>query len=235
MDKAGPTERLKLMTLAIQGLAQIQDAGRQAGLRTKVAAIGRRKEWLEKFIAAPQHVSALIAVPPPDLNASALLELLSVPTSAFIKWDARPGNAVIREGGAVAWFDWEHCGCRSPLDDLAWLLGDEWAPEDESLEAELLETFLPEFSVGRCAKQGRDYLMAFGTLHMCIRLSLILSHKGDGDWWDRDYCLASDKIGVTAQEAGLLCRRAARWSQTNPLTRPLSSWFESLNTKIEAL
>ena len=85
LDKAGPADRLKLMTMAVQGLAQIQDAGRQAGLVTKVATIGRRKEWLEKFIAAPRQVSALIAVPPPELNASALFELLSVPTPAFIK------------------------------------------------------------------------------------------------------------------------------------------------------
>ena len=42
---------------------------------------------------------------------------------------------------------------------------------------------------------ARDYLMTFGTLHMCVRLSLILSRKEDDDWWDRDYCLDGDKIG----------------------------------------
>ncbi|HJM90897.1 MAG: hypothetical protein QF603_00295 [Alphaproteobacteria bacterium] len=41
-------------------------------------------------------------------------------------------------------------------------------------------------------------------------LSLILSQKVNDDWWDRDYCLAGDKIRVTPPEATKLAHRAAR-------------------------
>ncbi len=63
-------------------------------------------------------------------------------------------------------------------------------------EPELLADYLAEFT-GDDPAAAWDYLMTFGTLHMCVRLSLILSRKEDGDWWDRDYCLGGDKIGVT--------------------------------------
>ena len=103
------------------------------------------------------------------------------------------------------------------------------------MEKQLFSRYLGDFSTGLRVKQARDYLMAFGTLHMCVRLLLVLSNKGEGEWWDRDHCLANDKIGITPQEADRLCLRASRWSQTNALTRPLSGWLQDLSSKIKAL
>lgn len=235
LDTAGWPDQAQLLASAVHTLARIHEAGRRAGLAERVAVIGGRREWLQTFVATPRHVGGLIGIPSPELDEASLIDHLSVKTPAFIKWDARPGNAIVQKNGAIAWFDWEHCGCRAPLDDLAWLLGDEWAPDDEGLEAELLHAVLPDFSAGRSAGEARDYLMAFGTLHMCIRLSLVLSNKGGGDWWDRERCLAGDKVGVTAPEAKRLCARARRWSQASPLTRPLSGWLQGLTSRIEAL
>ena len=53
-------------------------------------------------------------MPPPELDEPSLIALLRVKTPAFIKWDARPGNAIVNKNGTITWFDWEHCGCRSP-------------------------------------------------------------------------------------------------------------------------
>lgn len=232
LDKARRPGKAKLLNSGVQGLVRIHEAGRRAGLANRVVAIGRSRGWLQTFIEAPHHVGTLIEMPPPELDEASLIERLSVKTPAFIKWDARPGNAIVREDGTIAWFDWEHCGCRSPLDDLAWLLCDEWAPDDESLEEKILKTHLPEFSAGRSVKQARDYLMVFGTLHMCVRLSLILSNKGDGDWWDRDHCLAGDKVGVTREAVRNLCQRTKRWAEHTTILATLSDWIVRVENEI---
>jgi hypothetical protein len=101
-------------------------------------------------------------------------------------------------------------------------------------EPELLADYLAEFT-GDDPAAAWDYLMTFGTLHMCVRLSLILSRKEDGDWWDRDYCLGGDKIGVTLPEALTLARRAARWSAASTLLAPLSPWFNDVASRMQEL
>jgi len=53
------------------------------------------------------------------------------------------------------------------MDDMAWLLGDEWTPSVPELEAQLLDIYLPLFSRQRTVDESRDYLMTFGALHMC--------------------------------------------------------------------
>ena len=63
-------------------------------------------------------------------------------TPRFIKWDGRLGNAAARADSSVAWFDWEHCGARAWLDDVAWLLGDEYAGATTASEGHLLARHL---------------------------------------------------------------------------------------------
>ena len=98
-----------------------------------------------------------------------------------------------------------------------------------------LDRWIPEFSVDGDLGAARQYLMTFGVFHMSVRLALILSRKGDGSWWDHDYCLAGDKVGVTAQAGSALCQKAARWAARAPGLKALMPWFSRVGERIEAL
>ncbi|MDA1100096.1 MAG: phosphotransferase [Proteobacteria bacterium] len=234
IDAASPAARRVLLRAATESLIALHQAGRRAGLERRVILIGKNPSWLETLVDMPLRIGEYLAMPTPALPREAVMARLVVEKPAFIKWDARPGNAAVRPDGTVAWFDWEHCGCRAPLDDLGWLLGDEWSPDDPLGEGDLLEIYLADFAGDKPAA-ARDYLMTFGTLHMCVRLSLILSRKDDGDWWDRGYCLVGDKIGVTLQEATKVAGRAGRWSAASSLLAPLSPWFKDIADRVQEL
>jgi hypothetical protein len=234
MDTANQEQSHKLLRAAMESLLAIHQAGRRAGLEKRVVAIGTKASWLNTLVAMPERIGEHLQMPGPGLPTELMISRLTIDRPAFIKWDARPGNAAVRPDGSIGWFDWEHCGCRAGLDDLAWLLGDEWSPDEPSAEAVLLDDYLAEFTGGDEAS-ARDYLMLFGTLHMCVRLSLILSNKMDDDWWDRDYCLAGDKIGVTLGEATKLAHRAARWSADSSLVAALSPWFSDIADRMPDL
>ena len=234
IDWASPEERPALLAAAVESLIALHRAGRRAGLERRVVAIGNKPSWLETLANLPGRIGEHLELPIPGQPIEAIKARLTVKQPVFIKWDARPGNAAVRDDGTVGWFDWEHCGCRAALDDLVWMLGDEWTPDAAADAAALLATYLAEFT-GAGPDEARGYLMTFGALHMCVRLSLILSRKEDDEWWDRDYCLNGDKIGVTLGEAITLTGRAARWSAASTLLAPLSPWFADAADRIREL
>ena len=212
---------------AADALLRCQRAAQKAGLAQRVAPIGVKPEWLAGLLSIPGAVARQLELPEPDIGAAIAPEQLTPKHLAFVKWDARPGNALLIDGGGVAWIDWEHCGARDALDDLAWLLCDEYIPDDAALESTLLERFLPLFGQlsGRTPDDAQLYLSRFGTLHTCMRLFLVLKHKGEGAWWSPEACERTDRVGVTAQAARRLCQRGARWSQRMPGGEPLARFF----------
>ena len=174
-------------------------------------------------------------MPAPPLDEPALVELIAIDRPEFIKWDARPGNAIARGDGAVAWFDWEHCGARNRLDDVAWLLGDEYTPDLPAAEDRLLAGYLGALEEPWPVERAREYLWTYGSLHACVRLGLILYNRGEGPWWDAGYCLERDKVGVTLEAAERLCGRAARWAAGTHLLAPLGPWFEAMGARLDRL
>lgn len=158
---------------------------------------------------------------------------------------ARPGNALLVDRGAgeagatnggVSWIDWEHCGARDALDDLAWLLCDEYLPDDAQLEQDLFERFLPGFArlSERQPEEASDYLSRFGTLHSCMRLLLVIELKGECGWWDPEYCERTDRFGVTAEGAHRLCTRGARWSRRLPDGERMARFFMDVEDRLRA-
>jgi len=125
-------------------------------------------------------------------------------------------------------------GTRNRLDDMAWILGDEFLPDFPKAEQSLVERFIPKFADLLSVQQAHNYLMAYGTFHMVVRLGLILKHM-DGEWWDQDYCIDGDKIGVTLLCAQRLCARGSRWSGNCELTKPLSGWFTKISHNLNSL
>lgn len=218
---------------AVASLAAVHEAGRRAGLARQVAPLGADPRWLgENVLAAPAKLGRLAGIAPAALDREKLGSALFPAVPCFIKWDARPGNAVARRDGRVAWFDWEHCGVRCALDDLAWLLGDEYAAIAPTEETAILDRHLSRFADGRSLDEARRYLHIFGTFHVCVRLGLILAHKGEGPWWDPALCLERDKIAVTKDAALGLCERGARWSAQAWETAPLAPWFREIAGKL---
>ncbi len=223
-----------LLDRALSSLAEVQAAGRAAKLDTRVVTIGATLEWISTFIDTPRRLGEHLDLPAPALAEAELVSRLRVTKAGFIKWDARPGNAILRAKGSVAWFDWEHSGARNPLDDLAWLLGDEYLPDWPEVEARLLTKHLGAFADPEAPAAGRSYLAVFGTFHMCVRLALILSKKGEGPWWDWSRCLARDKVGVSLSAARTTSLRAARWASRTTLTEPLVAWLEAVAERLRS-
>ncbi len=214
---------------ALSSLAECQRAGREAGLNNRVRVIGANPDWLRQLITMPKHLGRIVKLPPPRLPQRQLLHFLRVRRPAFLKWDARPGNAIAREDGTVAWFDWEHAACRNPPDDVAWMLGDEFVPDWPKAEKRLLKKHLPAFTdEATGAEETAAYLAAFGAFHLCMRLTMIFTFKRGGPWWNKETVLARDTVGITRESAEATCRRAARWAAGAPLTEALAPWFEAL-------
>ena len=216
---------------AAAALLLCQRAAEKAGLSQRVAPIGGTAEWIAGVLATPARLAAQLGLPDPGVAAVITPEQMAPRHYSFVKWDARPGNALLveesAEQGGIGWVDWEHCGTRDALDDLAWLLCDEYMPDDEVLEATLLKRFLPLFALQsqRTPEDALVYLSRFGSLHSCMRLAIVVKLKGKGAWWDPEVCERTDRVGVTSAGARRLCARGARWSRRWPGGERLATFF----------
>ena len=103
---------------AAASLAEIHQMGSDAGL-DKLPSIGADDAWVSSLLERPLFIGEYLGSPPPRPQVTALQALLKIRRQRFIKWDARPGNAMVTKDDQVYWFDWEHCGSRNRLDDLA--------------------------------------------------------------------------------------------------------------------
>ena len=228
---------------AAAGLLLCQLAARKCGLDKRVAPIGVKPEWMASLLTTPARLAEQLGLPDPEIGAVMAPEHIAPRQLSFVKWDARPGNAVLVNHGAdnidtaAAWIDWEHCGARDALDDLAWLLCDEYMPDDVELETALLKRFLPLFALHskRSADDALAYLSRFGTLHTCMRLHLVLRLKGNGAWWNPAAVAHTDRVGVTAQAAQRLCARGARWSGRWAGGERMSRFFSDADKRLRAL
>ena len=157
--KTWESECERWLELALSSLSRIHSAAAVAGLHERVFKIGAKPDWLRQFINTPQRIGRFLDVPCPKLDHHRLLYTLNVPGRSFVKWDARPANAAARSDWTVSWYDWEHCGCRNRLDDVAWLITDESVPDWPVAEQRLLENHIKYFDEGNYPG-GAVYLFA---------------------------------------------------------------------------
>ena len=218
---------------AIGALQSIQEQGTRLGFPRQLPVLGEAESWSRGLVDRRRRVDAVLSLRAPDLDHAGLHHLLRVREPRFLKWDARPGNAIITASGGVGWIDWEHCGVRNGLDDLVWLLADEYTPGLDR-EASLLDEWLPAFAEAWSRDEARDYFHTYGALHSIVRLGYILHYKQDGLWWDPVRCLALDKVGVTREHAMHLCHRASRWAAESSLLPALVPWFDEVEQAIPA-
>ena len=221
----------RLLDEALTSLSQCQRTGSEAGLDDELKPLGRSFEWLVGLLDRPAVVGNHLGVPPAQPELGHLEDLLAVRKPRFVKWDSRPGNAMVADQDKVYWFDWEHCGTRNRLDDMAWLLGDEYVPDFPEMEERLIEKHIANFADDLSIDEAKHYLSAYGVFHMCVRLGLICKYKRrDGEWWDHDYCVERDKIGVTQEQMRRICTRGERWAKRNPYTQALVPWYARMSS-----
>ncbi len=226
LKKVNRAQGEKLLNSGLISLADTHERGRAAGLGRGVATLGQGDDWLRNLIDRPRLLGEFLGIPAPKLPVDRLIELLRVTEAYFIKWDARPPNAIVLEGGSTAWIDWENCGRRNRLDDLAWYLGDQSVPDWPDVEERLLSRHLPAFVDNMSPDKAREYLAVFGALHMCVRLSQIINRekKRGLERWDCD--ITADKITQRALfSARKTSVRASRWAVRSPLLGSLSTWL----------
>ena len=217
---------------ALESLSEIQKAGSESGLDQKLPTLGDNDDWLQQFLSRPKVLGNFFNIPCPELNLNALQQLLAIRQPRFVKWDSRPGNAIVKNDNQVFWIDWEHSGARNRLDDIVWLLADEFIPHRPDVEKKLLEKHLPNFADDLCVKDASDYFFALGSFHLVIRMGLIYKYKKDGSWWSYDKCLAGDKAGVTLKNMLRICKRGKRWAAKTTDTEPLSQWFSKIEAQL---
>lgn len=224
-----------LLDAALSSLSCIHRYGSDSGFDTAIKAHGTSLKWRVGFLDRPAIIGRYYKIPAPRPKLAQLEKLLSVKQPRFIKWDARPGNAMVTDYSTVSWIDWEHCCARNRMDDMGWLLADEFVPDYPDIEQRLLEKYLSVYADQFSLDQATEYFYAYGVFHSSARLGLILKYKERGDWWNFDYCLDRDKIGITLDNAIRTCNRAARWAQQSPLTIRLGAWFEDMAEHIQTL
>ncbi len=236
LEEATEEQFEKYLGCALNSLADIHQKAELAELDYAVPMLGEHSDWLVSFLDRPFVIGSFLNLPCPELLLDDLFELLVLLEPRFIKWDARPGNAILQDDEQVAWFDWEHCCARNRLDDMAWLLCDESVPETYAeAEDRLIDQYLETFADGRDITEAHIYLRVYGILHMCVRLGRILNAKSYGTWSDADYTLGEEEEGTSLKEAQRLCVRAAKWSEKTEYTHQLIDWFNQVSIKLHQI
>ena len=223
---------------ALASLVALQSAGNRAGLAERVPLLGVADWWIEALIDRPVALGSLLDIQPPVPEIGHLRDLLAVLQPGFVKWDARPANAVVDADGAVHWIDFEHCGARNPLDDLAWLLADEFVPLDPARDEALVEEFAPRFGGSLPAPLLPHYAWVMLTLHGTHRLNLMMnSHgiRGGRGWRDAERCVRRDSIGSARAFALRQCDRLAHHAARSSLTAALAPFYVECRARIAAL
>lgn len=215
---------------AISTLISIQDDAQEIGLEKLVKAICIKPDWREGRLNSLVGIAKLSGLIVPEVDRQKIFKALEVKPLSFIKWDARAGNAILKNDRKTCWFDWEHCGRRAGIDDLVWFLSDEWLNLEPDDERHIINKFIRHFNRKEISVPLEKYLRLFGTIHMCGRLSNIIElRQGRTSWIDRKKCLTYDLMGVTAQESNRLALKAARWAGYDSLTKPLVPWLNNLS------
>lgn len=234
MHRAGANRVEQVLDGALTSLSYAHRAGSDAGFDGRLPTLGGSFEWLVGLLDRPAVIGNFLDVPARRPMLTELESLLAVRKPRFVKWDSRPGNAMVRDDGKVYWFDWEHCGARNRLDDMAWLLTDEYVPDLPVVEERLIERHIESFADDLSVDEAKQYLSAYGVFHLSVRLGLICKFRIRGDWWNHDYCVGEDKVGVTWECMHRVCRRGERWARRNRYTEALAPWFAAIHRRFAA-
>ena len=219
---------MRLMRGALSSLHALQEAGHAAGLSERVPLLGVDDDWIEALINRPAALGRLLGVIVPKADVSSLRDLLGVLDPRFVKWDARPANAAVDGAGRVSWIDFEHCGARNPLDDVAWLVADEYMPFDPGRDLALLGEWGGRFGGSLPPTLLPHYFWVMAMLHGTHRLNLMVNSRlGRERWRDPEECVARDSVGSALAFAERQCDRLAHFARQSSLVSDFAPFFET--------
>ena len=218
-----------LIYRGISSLIHLQEIAKNIHLFKSAKPVCISKYWKELEVNALGSISELTQLSLPNIDRNKIIDVLTINPYSFVKWDARPGNAILGIEQQIVWIDWEHSGLRAGIDDLIWFLSDEWVGLEPKIELEMISEFINFFNKQELSVLPEKYLRVFGTTHMCGKLFAIIKHqKRIKKWKDRNFCLNFELMGVTLQESQNLATKAARWAGQDELTKPLVPWLRNL-------
>ncbi|MCP4382777.1 MAG: phosphotransferase [Hyphomicrobiales bacterium] len=221
-DGSGPG-LFSLLGDAIDALAATHRAGAAAGLASRVPALGSDPRWTAALLQRIAAVSTRAGVALLPAWPAPFQALLRPREQAFIKWDARPDNAMVASAGGIIWFDWEHACARHRTDDLIWLLCDETVADDAETEGALLASRLGQFQSKPRRAEADPALIAFAIAHSLVRIDV------------RTRLAERDVPASVPLTLGEIRRRqigrAVRWSRRNKRFREATDWLRRLRDR----
>lgn len=212
---------------ALVSLWALKRAVRDVGLLAELPVIASHKDWALDYIASPVRLSRALRLAPPPLEHGPLLATLLPAPAEFVKWDARPGNAMVLDDGTVGWFDWEHYGRRGGFEDIPFLFGDEFWTLDAAASLSLYEQTAP-----KGAQDVIPVLIRMTALQVAQRLKLIARRQKESGWVDARTALGQDKMGAAPDLVAHLARQGADWARRDPLVAPMAAWFADVGDAI---
>ena len=235
LRRVGKDEAEALQDAALASLDNIHRAAIRARLAPLCFPIGQKPGWIAGLAGTPGRLGVFLGLPAPAPDLAAIERTLVRTPVSFVKWDARPPNAIAIADGRVAWFDWEHCGTRNRLDDIVWFLGDESIVDRPKAETRLLNRWVPRFDEGGYPTGPAQYVMTLGALHCAVRLSIAVSNRArelrPDDWRES---LTDGRIETLSDSALRIARRGARWAMRSEAAGPLAEWFLAVRRRFSA-
>ena len=232
LEFADKSNRAILLNNAGRALLRLQSHASWATELKDAPKIGHRDGWAEDFARTPVRLAEQLEMGAPEWDLQSILPHLVLKETAFVKWDSRPGNALVKPDRSVVWIDWEHAGLASPEDDLVWLLADEWTPDLESVEQDLILELAKTSALSADELEIRFKIKA--VLHSAIRLGLVFRRKGDGPWWNVRDALEHDRVGVSRGHVQRVCKRAYRLCKSVPVLDGLAAQFYEIHGYVES-
>ncbi|KUF12162.1 phosphotransferase family protein [Pseudoponticoccus marisrubri] len=222
-------ERRRVSARAVQSLLAIHDAAQGTGLRDIAPKIGHAHDWIERVARRPWRLSERLDLAPPTCAVERICEELAVRQTRFVKWDARPGNAIMTPAGKVCWIDWEHAGCREGFEDFTWLSADEYFFAGVQ---PVVDAVRERYATGPGFGPPLVAMATFACLHATVRLELILNAIQEKGWGKLDDLSRRDAIGTSAENLCQLLENGQVWAGQTEFTTPFADWFSSVQAAL---
>ncbi|SFI97181.1 YD repeat-containing protein [Jannaschia pohangensis] len=219
MVKADPDRRIALARAAMASLDACRAAmDRRLDVLARLPGLGTRPGWAEDLVSQPYFLSGDLAIARPQVDADALARSLTAAPSRFTRWDARLANGSVQPDGTVLWFDWDMFGRRSGVEDLSWMIADDWWGIDRAPTDDLLAEFIPDETARKLARR-------LAVLVAANRLKKIAMRLAEAGWTDAEEALRLDRMGAVPSVVDGLCHRMGEIADTDSQTAGFAPWF----------
>ena len=225
----GPAGSLDLARAAIEALERCRTVAEgNADVVASLPGLGTRSGWAEELVSRAFFLSGDLKLAAPDIDADALAASLAFGPKRFTRWDARLGNAAVQPDGSVVWFDWDIFGRRAGVEDISWLIADNYWSFDRTVTEALLEQMVPDAAL-------RDLTRRMAVLIAIGRLGKIRERIVAAGWAAPEITLREDRIGAVPEVIVSLCSRMAELCFDDRILTGFVPWFSQVAEGMKGL